>query len=45
MTTPPRWDLSNPYLSLDDPALAADIEAAMAVSYSHLRAPETLRSL
>ncbi len=27
MTTPPRWDLSNLYLSLDDPALAADIEA------------------
>ena len=26
MTTPPRWDLSNIYLSLDDPALAADIE-------------------
>ena len=27
MTTPPRWDLSNIYLSLDDPALAAEIEA------------------
>ena len=27
MTTPPRWDLSNLYLSLDDPALAADIDA------------------
>ena len=27
MTTPPRWDLSNLYLSLDVPALAADIEA------------------
>jgi len=27
MTTPPRWDLSNLYLSLDDLALAADIEA------------------
>jgi len=27
MTTPPRWDLSNLYLSLDDPALAADIES------------------
>ena len=27
MTTPPRWDLSNLYLSLDDPTLAADIEA------------------
>jgi len=27
MNTPPRWDLSNLYLSLDDPALAADIEA------------------
>lgn len=27
MTTPPRWDLSTLYLSLDDPALAADIEA------------------
>jgi pepF/M3 family oligoendopeptidase len=27
MTTAPRWDLSNLYLSLDDPALAADIEA------------------
>ena len=27
MTTPPRWDLSNLYLSLDDLALATDIEA------------------
>ena len=27
MTTPPRWDLSNLYLSLDDPTLAADFEA------------------
>ena len=26
MTTPPRWDLSNLYLSLDDPLLAKDIE-------------------
>ncbi len=41
MTTPPRWDLSNLYLSLDDPALAADIEAVKGSIQAATQAFET----
>ncbi len=41
MTTPPRWDLSNLYLSLEDPALAADIEAVKQAIQDATQAFET----